>query len=562
MLVSLHVKNLALIDESEVFFENGLNILTGETGAGKSIIIGSIHLALGAKVSKEFIRTGAEYALIELIFLTQKKEVMEKMKELEVPVEQDGTILIQRKILPGRSVCKVNGETIGSRQLKEIASLLIDIHGQNDTQQLLNVKKYSEILDDFAGETVFHIKNDFEHKFDYYLSLKKKLNEAKEQEINREKELSLAIFEASEIETANLQVGEDNQLEERYRKMNNSKRIAEAISRAYQAIGNESQTSACEQITYALREIKAVASYDQELSEMEEELMQIDSLMNDFNHHVSDYLSGLEFEQNEFLEIENRLNICNHLKSKYGNSIEEILSYLKKQKEVIIQLSDFQWYLNDLNQKLKTAENEVMKLAIELSMERTNYAKILSEMLSVNLKDLNFLNVSFSVNVISDKERLTRDGIDTIDFLVSFNPGEPKKSLSLVASGGELSRFMLALKTIMADKEQTQTLIFDEIDAGISGKTAWNVSEKMALLGKEHQLICITHLPQIAAMADTHFMIEKISQENTTFTRIRELNEEESLNEIARLLGTSKITPAVLANAKELKDMAIHTKRY
>ena len=562
MLISLHVKNLALIEESEVYFLEGLNILTGETGAGKSIIIGSIHLALGAKAGKECIRTGAEYALVELIFSSEKKEVLEKMQELELPMESDGTILIQRKILPGRSICKVNGETIGSRQLKEIASLLIDIHGQNDTQTLLNVKRYSEILDDFAGEAIDELKREMAEKYDSYMDLKKKIKEAKEQESSRDKELALAEFEVQEIKQANLQPSEDIHLEEQYRKMNNSKKIAEAIAKANQAVGGETDGNAGEQVSYALRELKNVSSYDPELTDLEDELTQIDNLLNDFNRHITDYLSELEFEPEEFRMVENRLDVCNHIKSKYGNTVEEVLAYMEKQNEKIVQLSDLQAYMESLNQKMIVAEEQVMDIAAKLSEIRNEYARILSSKLSENLKDLNFLNVEFNVDVESDKENLTREGIDSVDFLVSFNPGEPIKSLSQVASGGELSRFMLALKSIMADKEQTQTLIFDEIDAGISGKTAWNVSEKMPLLGKEHQLICITHLPQIAAMADSHFVIEKELQDNSTVTQIRELNEEESLGEIARLLGTSQITPAVLANAKELKEMANHTKRY
>ncbi len=562
MLISLHVKNLALIEESEVYFSNGLNILTGETGAGKSIIIGSIHLALGAKAGKELIRTGAEYALVELLFSSSKKEVIDKMKELDLPVESDGSILIQRKILPLRSVCKINGETTSSRQLKEIASLLINIHGQNDTQSLLNVKKYSEILDEFGGETVLSLRNKLNDRYETYYALKKEFDEAKKNEINKDKDLSLAKFEVQEIESADLQIDEDNKLEEIYRKMNNSKKIAEAVSKAYNATGFESEESAGEQIGHALREIKNVVAYDSELEQLEEELCQIDNLINDFNRHISAYLSELEYEPDELRNIENRLDICNHLKSKYGNTIEDVLNYCEKQKITIEKLSDYQLYIDSMNEKLKTEETEVIKLAYQLSDLRKNYAKTLSDRITVNLKELNFNNISFEVSVNSAKENLNRDGIDTVDFLVSFNPGEPVKSLNLVASGGELSRFMLALKTVMADKEEIKTLIFDEIDSGISGKTAWNVSQKMALLGREHQLICITHLPQIAAMADTHFLIEKISSSESTVTEIKKLDEQESIREIARLLGTSEITDAVLANAIELKDMANHTKRY
>ncbi len=562
MLISLHVINLALIVESEVYFTIGLNILTGVTGAGESIIIGSIHLALGAKAEKEMIRTGAEYAVVELLFSSDKREVIEKMEELDLPVEADGSILIQRKILPTRSVCKINGETISSRQLKDIASLLINIHGQNDTQSLLNVKKYFEILDEFGGEDILSLRNKLNQRYETYYALKKELEEAKSHELSKDKELSLAQFEVSEIENADLKINEDKELEDIFRRMNNSKKIAEAVSRVYYSTGVDSKESAGEQIGHALREMKSVVSYDSRLEDLEEELFQIDNLMNDFNRHISDYLSDLSFAPEEFHDVEKRLDICNHLKSKYGNSIEDILAYCDKQKSVIEKLSDYQQYMDNLNKNLKIEENEVMKLAYRLSEMRNEYAKILSDRLTKNLKELNFLNVTFQAKVYSENENLCRDGIDRVDFLVSFNLGEPMKSLSLVASGGELSRFMLALKTIMADKEEIETLIFDEIDSGISGKTAWNVSQKMAMLGEKHQLICITHLPQIAAMADTHFLIEKISNNTSTVTEINRLNEEESIFEIARLLGTSEITDAVLTNARELKDMANCTKHY
>lgn len=570
MLVSLHVKNLALIEESEVYFGNGLNILTGETGAGKSIIIGSIRLALGAAMNtvlgksadKDCIRTGAEYALIELIFSTQKEEVIEKLRELDIPKEEDGTILIQRKILPSRTICKVNGETVGSRQLRELASLLINIHGQNDTQTLLNTKKHSQILDDFAGEELVLPKEELKKSYVRYRALMQEKKEAKETDASREKELALAQFEAEEIENARLLPGEDEELEERYRKMNNSKKIAEALSRVHLATGYEGENAAGESLSFALREIKSISSYDKEIAEMEEELLQIDGMLSDFNRNAANYLSTLEFSGEEFRQVEERLNLCNHLKNKYGNSIEEVLSYYSALQEKLERLSDYEGYLKQLDEKLKKEEEIVLKAAKTVSAIRKKYAVTLGQKLETALIDLNFTNVAFSVEVTENPEKLTEDGYDEVEFMISLNAGEPKKSLSLVASGGELSRIMLALKAIMADKEKIQTLIFDEIDAGISGKTAWKVSEKMAVLGREHQLICITHLPQIAAMADSHFVIEKEARNDVTTTAIRELDKTEELNEIARLLGSDSITEAVLANAKELKDMANQTKGY
>lgn len=570
MLVSLHVKDLALIEESEVFWENGLNILTGETGAGKSVIIGSIRLALGAAMSsvlgskgdKDCIRTGAPYALIELVFQSDRAEVIQKMEELELPAEEDGTIFIQRKIMPGRSVCKVNGETSTGKQLKELASLLIAIHGQHDTQTLLNVKKHSQILDDYGADLILPVKEKVKDAYRNFLSLKKEYEQANDDSRQQEKDLALAEFEVEEISNARLVVGEDEQLEEQYRKMNNSRKIAEAVSRVSQAIGGENENGAANAVSFALREMKSVSSYDSELEEMDNQLMQIEEMLSELDRVVSGYLDSLEFSQEEYMEIEERLNVYNHLKNKYGATTQEVLDYLEKQQNKLEKYSDFEGYLAALEQKVKKAKATYVMSASTLSNLRKEAAVSFNKEMNEALQELNFANVDFEADVSTDEESYSEDGFDDVEFMIALNPGEPRKPLSLVASGGELSRIMLALKTILADKEQIETLIFDEIDAGISGRTAWKVSEKMAVLGKEHQLLCITHLPQIAAMADAHYAIEKNVDENAAVTQIRRLEEKEELNEIARLLGSDSITEAVLANASELKNLAKETKGY
>ena len=570
MLVSLHVKDLALIEENEVFWENGLNILTGETGAGKSVIIGSVRLALGAamnsvmgsKGDKDCIRTGAGYALIELVFQTKRREILSKMEELELPTEEDGSIFIQRKIMPGRSVCKVNGETVAAKQLNELASLLIAIHGQHDTQTLLNVKKHSQIVDEFASEMIFPVKDKLKEAYRTYTNCKKEFVQASENEKQQERDLALAEFEVDEISGARLVVGEDEELEERYRKMNNSRRIAETVSRASQAIGTENESGAGNGISYALRELKSVSSLDGELADMEQQLIQIEDMLSDLDRSVAGYLDSLEFSQEEYMETEERLNVYNHLKNKYGSTVEEVLAYLDKQSAKLEQMADYGGYLNTLRMKMEEAEAEVLAYSKELTELRKEAAGQLGRQMNQALLDLNFANVDFEVLVSSDEAVRSEEGFDDIEFMISLNPGEPRKPLNMVARGGELSRIMLALKTIMADKENIETLIFDEIDSGISGRTAWKVSEKMAVLGKEHQLICITHLPQIAAMADAHYVIEKTVDEAAAITEIRRLAKEEELSEIARLLGSDLITDAVLANAKELKEMANQTKGY
>lgn len=554
MLESLHVKNLALIKETEVFFYPGLNILSGETGAGKSIILGSIRLALGAKAGKDFIRNGEEYALIELIFKSSKKEVTEKLVELELPVESDGTVFIQRKIMEGRSTAKVNGETVSSKGLKQIASLLINIHGQNDTAELLDSKNYIDILDEYAGIDASEIKEQVAESYAEYIQLKKELESSRSLDKNRDREISLAEFELNEIDNAKLEVGEDEKLENRYRLMNNSKKIVDGIGKGYAALDGDQ--GAAGSLDYALREIRNVMRYDDGLSGIEDSIATACDIISDVRRAISDYMSDMEFSESEFIEIENRLDVVNHLKSKYGNTIEAVLEYAEERRAYIDKMSDFSAYIAELEIRVHKAKKQLLKLCQELSDIRKNKAEIISGELVRNLKELNLEHARCNVTVSSSEDIMSESGFDSVDFMVSFNIGEPEKSLSLVASGGELSRFMLALKAITADKESIDTLIFDEIDSGISGKTAWNVAEKMNVIGCDHQVIAITHLPQIAAMADTHYLIEKSSSEDSTETNIVKLNAEAGINEIARLMSTDSISSAILETARELKAQA------
>lgn len=560
MLESLHVKNLALIKEEEVTFYPGLNILSGETGAGKSIILGSIRLALGAKAGRDFIRNGEDYALIEMIFRSDKKEVKDKLLELDLPVEDDGTVFISRKIMDGRSNAKVNGETVTGKGLRSIASLLINIHGQNDTADLLDSSNYLEILDDYAGNAIEREKEQVAGAFAEYTELKNELDKNKSLDKNRDKELSLAQFEVNEILAAKLQPGEDEELESRYRRMNNSKKIAEYIGRAYSALDDEAGASSS--LDFALREIRNGQNLDSGLDEIEEAVATASDIVADCKRNISNYLAEMEFSEAEFYEVESRLDVINHLKDKYGDSIEKILKYADEQQKLIEKLSDFSAYLADLEVKVHKAKKELLEKSRELSRIRKDKAAVLSGELVKNLKQLNLEHALCEVAVATDEEKITETGIDSVDFSVSFNIGEPPKSLGLVGSGGELSRFMLALKAITADKDRTETLIFDEIDAGISGKTAWNVAEKMNVIGQEHQVIAITHLPQISAMADSHFLIEKISDDLRTETHIRHLDENESIEEVARLMSTDTITDSIRESAAQLRKQALGVKKH
>ena len=555
MLISLHVKNLALIQETEVNFAEGLNILSGETGAGKSIIIGSINLALGARADKDMIRNGAEYALVELVFQVTDQELLEQIHELEIPVEEDGIIIIQRKIQPNRSICKIGGETATTRQLKELSELLIDIHGQHEHQSLLYKKNHMEILDSFAGEELARLKQDLKQKYHTYTALQKEIEETGMDEGLRAKELSLAEFEYQEIAEAVLHVGEDDELETSYRRMSNSRQIVEAASRAYQLTGDGEDQTAAEAVGRAVRELRSIEEYDDNAKSLVTELEQIDGLLNDFNRNIAEYLSDMEFDGEVFAQTQERLNLLNHLKLKYGGTIEAVLEYQQQQAQRIEKLQNMDAYREQLVHKLARQKEERERLCSKISAIRQKEAKKLAGDMVKALTDLNFLEVKFEIQV-RHKEEYAANGYDDVEFMISTNPGEPMKSLGSVASGGELSRIMLAIKTVLASRDRIPTMIFDEIDTGISGKTAWKVSEKLGVLSRSHQIICITHLPQIAAMADAHYRIAKQAVNQKTETGITRLPQEEVVEELARMLGGETITDTVRENARELLHTA------
>lgn len=555
MLQSLRVKNLALIEETEVEFGEGLNILTGETGAGKSILIGSVNLALGGKFEKDMLRRGAEYALVELMFSARDELVSQKLKELELPYEEDGTVIISRRMQPGRSVSRINGETVSTRQIRELAELLIDIHGQHEHQSLLHKKKHMEILDDYCGEEYRGPAQKVAMLYQECRRLRQTIEEESMDEEAKAREQALAEFEWKEIEEAALVSGEDEELEQQYRRMINSRKITESLAESYQFSGSDSEGGAGSALSRALRALSGVTMYDEELATLEGQLAEIDSLLADYNRDVSEYLSGMEFDEADFNKIEERLNEINHLKGKYGRTIEEVLDYGASRQKLLDKLADYDTYMEELRRNLKEAENGLEQACENLSQVRRKNAVSLTEQLKEALVNLNFLSVEFEI-AVRPQQNVTSSGYDDVEFLISTNPGEGLKPLAQVASGGELSRVMLAIKTVLAGRDSIDTLIFDEIDTGISGKTAWKVSEQLDTAAHVHQVICITHLPQIAAMADAHFVIEKNSDGESTLTDIRRADEKESLGELARLLGGDILTEAAFTNAGEMKRLA------
>lgn len=557
MLLSLHVKNLALIEEAEVEFAPGLNILTGETGAGKSILLGSVNLALGAKADKDLIRRGAEYALAELTFSDDDERIREKLSEMELPCEE-GAVTISRRLQTGRSVSRINGETVSARQLKELSELLLDIHGQHEHQSLLHKKKHLEILDAYAGEEILAPLKKVRELFHEKNRIWNEITGQEMDEAKRKRETELALFEFDEIEQAAPIAGEDEELESKYRRMANSRKIGESLGACYRFSGGEEE-GASFFVSRAVRELSQAAVYDDGLEGLSEQITEIESLLNDFNRELSDYLADMEFDGADFAAVEERLNQLNHLKEKYGKTIEEVLAYKEELSEKIEKLNDYESYMALLKKKYDETEEALIKSCEEVSALRKKQAKKLEKTLKTALSELNFLAVEFEIKI--EKKEASPDGFDDVEFLISTNPGEERKPLGQVASGGELSRIMLGVKTVLADKDAVDTLIFDEIDAGISGRTAWKVSEKLGALSCAHQVICITHLPQIAAMADAHFAIEKQTDGQSTMTGIRRLTKEGEIEELARLLGADALSEAAFSNAKEMKIEAAKIKQ-
>ena len=558
MLHNLYVKNLALIDEIEVEFTKGLNILTGETGAGKSIILGSVNLALGGKYSADIIRKGAEYGYVELTFFVENKTQEEALKRKDI-FPEDGVVVLSRKLMSKRSISKINGETVPIALLKEAASILIDIHGQHEHQSLLYKKNHLTILDAFAKENIKQVKEKLAKAYLIYKEQKEELEEALTDEKERNKEIGFLEFEIQEIRQAKLSRQEDETLEETYRRMTNGKKIVGNLEEAYEYTGGTNSETASEAISRALRCMQEAVGCDEQAQDMFQQLAEIDSLLNDFNRELSDYKMSFDFSEETFFEVETRLNEINRLKAKYGNSIEEILEYCDKKEERLLKLQDYDAYLAQLQKKVEETEAEVKHYSNQLSLLRKEEAVKLAEAIRKGLRDLNFLDTQFEI-VFRELGTYTVQGTDEVEFMISMNPGEPVKALGDVASGGELSRIMLAIKSVMAEKDQIETLIFDEIDVGISGRTAQKVSEKMSFIGRNHQVICITHLAQIAAMADAHYAIEKQVEDGVTKSKIFRLSKEQEIEELARILGGAKITDTVMQSAAEMKELAERTK--
>ena len=555
MLEGLHVKNLVIIDEAEVSFGGGLNILTGETGAGKSVVIGSINLALGAKAGKNLVRAGKESGFVELIF-SVNNDVGDKLRRLDI-IPEDELVVITRKFTGERSVSKINGETVTLSKVKEAAALLLDIHGQTENQTLQLSKNHLELLDKYCKEEVKPYKKRLKDLVTEYRNKENELLEYSADEASISRELDFLKYECKEIESAKLVKDEEEELDKKVRKYSSSSKIVSLIEEARKNLSDNG--GADDSIGSIVRAMSRLSDVDETSVELLNQISEIESLLNDFERSLSDYADDNVFDEVDFMQSEARLDKIRGIYAKHGGSYKTTIDFLDASLAQIEKLEHASEYKEKLSMEVEKLKKVILSECDELTKVRKRGALKLSKLVKQSLIDLNFLQVEFDVEFAGSKD-FTSKGNDEIIFKISTNPGEPMRSISEVASGGELSRIMLALKSVMADTDEIPTMIFDEVDTGISGRTAQMVAEKMALLSAKRQIIAITHLAQIAAMADNHYLIEKKADENHTATDIRRLDEAEEVSELARILGGVAVTENVINSAREMKKLATDTK--
>lgn len=537
MLSTLHIKNIGIIDDLSINFEEGFNVLTGETGAGKTLIIGSLAILSGGRFSKEMIRKGEECSLIEASIFVPQSEFAE-----------DGNIIISREVYSnGRNTCKVNGNLVTVSELKRIMSKIIDIHGQHDNQNLLDNTKHIVYLDSFIGDELFKMKQEYQEYFNKYNEIKNKLKNNYGDETEKTRRLDLLRYQYNEIDVANLKIGEDLELEEKHNIMMNSEKLKENL----EEIDENINSNAIEYISNSIRCLEKIEDYGEIYKSKLAELKSIYYELQETARDLSSLKDEANFDEYERDEVERRLDIIFSLKRKYGNSIEEILEYKDKLAEEIEQIEN----VEEINKKLRTEQKEIESkmnnLCNLMNEKREKYGIILSEKINNELKDLEMPNACFSIK-IEKEASFNINGNDKVEFAISTNIGEESKELIKIASGGEMSRIMLAIKTVLADIDEVPILVFDEIDTGISGKAAKAVAEKMKIISNKHQTLCITHLPAIAAQGDNNFYIYKEVKNGKTRTNIKKLNEEETIFEIARI-SNGDITDVAIENAKELR---------
>lgn len=554
MLEHLHIKNVALIKESEISFGEGLNILTGETGAGKSMVIDSLQFALGGRAGKDFLRHGEKMASVEALFAVQSSALQEKLEENGIEPEEDGSVLITRTLSEtGKSVCRVNGSTVTVSMLKEIAEDLIDIYGQHEHQSLLNPSKHIRLLDRFCGAGFGDAMEEYKASFSALKEIDKQLDALMGNESQREQRMDILSFQKDEMEAAAIKAGEEEDLLEQKKRLGSMEKLmrltGESIALLYD--GNDRMPSACDQLGDALSKLQEAAEYDHTLTPFADALADAYAAVEDTARELKREADKQENDPEALEQIEERLQIIYKLKRKYGGTVEAVLAFYDKVVEELDFLANSNEKVAELMAIREKEQKKLTAYAETLTARRKDTAEQVAEQIETALRDMEMKDARFHIQ-IDEKYDWTADGKDKVEFLISANAGESLKPLAKIASGGEMSRVMLALKTVLVDADDIGTFIFDEIDTGVSGRTARKVGEKMRFLGGKRQILCITHLPQIAAMADSHFLIEKESDGEETTTKVTPLTEEGSVGEVARLMGGSDVTETTLAAAREL----------
>ena len=534
MINILHIKNIGIIDELTINLNSGFNVLTGETGAGKTLIIDSLNIISGGRFSKEMIRKGEEYSFVEAQIFNEKSEE---------------NIIVSREInLKGRNICKINGRLVTVAELKEFMSKKIDIHGQNDNLNLLDTNNQIEYLDNFADEEIHELKDNYRSLYEKYLYVKNELNSNYGDEKEKQRKLDLLRYQVNEIEEANLKVREEEELENENKLINNSEKIYNNLYKANELIEN----SAIESISTAVRNMEKIEEYSKEYENISKALKSVYYDLQEINRDLQDSNNDIYFDENKKIEIAERLDLIYTLKRKYGNNIQEILEYKIELEKEIQQIEGLEDYINKLNTQKQELKIKMKKIAEELNIIRNKNAVKLSKGINKELKDLEMANSEFNVEVKYLENEFNKNGLNSVEFKIRTNIGEDMKSLAKVASGGENSRIMLAIKTVLADVDKTETLVFDEIDTGISGLAADKVGEKLKIISNKHQVLIVTHLANIAAKGDYNYYIHKEVEENKTKTKIDLLNEEQTLKEVARI-ASGKVTKETIEHAKILR---------
>ncbi|AFS78400.1 DNA repair protein RecN [Gottschalkia acidurici 9a] len=563
MLLELNIQNFAIIEKAKISFTEGLNIITGETGTGKSIIVDAINLVLGGRADRNYIKDGEEKTIVEALFYIEKKSlVTDILNKYGIEIETDDSVLITREIhLGGKSVSRVNGRTVTLSMLIEITSKLIDIQGQHENQSLLNTENHITFVDLLGDDQFKVLKDKVKVEYAKLIALKNNLRNLIKNEREREREIDLLKFQIEEIDEFELEKDEEDYLMKKYDIMSNTQEISTTINNINEQLNssNYNKSSVIDQLRSISIMLNKVSQYDQELKRYGESIETICYTIEDISKEIRDYQNNIEFNFETFIELENRISGLNKLKRKYGNTIEDILKYREDIFEELQILLNLEEEIKRINENIENVENNLDKYCHNLTNERKKICMKLEKNISNELNQLNMENTIFKVN-IRELEYFSESGKDNVEFFISTNIGQQLKPLSKVASGGEMSRIILSFKNILAELDNINSLIFDEIDTGISGRTAQTVGEKIAQISKSHQVICITHLPQIAVMADTHFLINKELIENKTLTKIKKLNEEEQIDEICRLIGGVSVTEITKKHAKEMIKLSKHIK--